>query len=47
MHSGEITDEYGLFFRGMAQYANKNATEVVTGEEYWVMITYIMSKLSA
>ena len=46
-HSGEITDEYGLFFRGIAQSTNPNATEVVSGEEYWVMITYIMSKLSA
>ena len=45
-HVGEFTDEYGLFYRGVGQ-AYMNATEVVTGVEYQVMINYILSKLSA
>ena len=46
-HDLDITEEYGLFIRGMAQAANPNATEVVSGAEYWAMINYIITKLSS
>ena len=43
LHYGDITDEYGLFYRGLGQGPNH---QVATSDELWGILTYVLSKLA-
>ena len=42
-HYGDITDEYGVFYRGGGQGPNY---QVATSDELWGILTYVLSKLA-
>ena len=46
-HSGDITEEYGLFYRGFGQLSTPNVIEVVPALEYYTMINALNNRITA